>query len=1090
MGSVQFFLGQPHSGKTARCLAVYAPALRAARRAATTGSTLWLTPALESRHEVLERLLPLTDGVAFQSNVVTFDQFAERVLLETDQGDRAVVSLGRRLILRSLIRQAVAEKRLTYFESIAETDGFLDVVASFISELKRAEIWPHEFHAVCRGPSGKLSPRDAELHGLYDRYQTLLLERNWYDAEGRFWKARDTLQKQSGFWRELTLVVVDGFSDFTRTQQEMLEQLALAARDVIITLPLEQPLQRHELFAKPQNVLRELEQRFARAGVATTRKVFSCDAEFPSGLRQIHDRLFLNPRRVEPAADASGCEIVAATGNDGEKAAVALRIKRLLLAGTPARDIVVGVRSATASGQEWLRALTEAGIPAWCEVPPPWSRSPFLKMLFSLLQLQLEDWPFERLQRVLNSTLFRPPIPNWHPISGPRRVTSQLRRARLHSRRATMLQILNRRLQQAPEDDPERSPSELTFALQVLTHLANACDLLTHALPLDEWANRLAALTDRLGLAPRTADDPDRRDAEQLQRLLRSAAAVEAELGPPPPQRTLEELVDVLRDVIQSDPPHRGRDASGCVRIVGAETLRHLRPRHLFLAELTEDAFPARRGEDCLYSEAERVRFHQAGLTLSHRDLHQQEEMLLFYQAVARPTVRLTLSYSRVDSQGHEVFPSPYLSALKDLFDTSEQQKIEVHEGSLDPVPETFDAILTPTDLRLAAVMQAQRKRPGWWRGLLGEVSAAPTARNVLAAAHVAQQRFRTKGFTGYEGRLSIPRHLEGLEQAFGPHHQFSATELEEYAACPFRFWMSSVLEAKPLVSPDEATDVVSRGSLIHDVLARLADENSAEAPRIAQRFRELVEDLLRQRVAESDLQQALLEAERQVMDRWAGAVAEQHVKYHERLTTEQLSLQRTLPEVPFGTAGGADPSDPSERYPALELMHGGSTIRLGGRIDRIDVAEVNGRTVFNVIDYKTGRKPSFKWDDVRAGRLLQLALYTLAVARLQIAGPDAAAHEMGYWAVRHNGYSPCGDRKSESRVDIAVSEALEALLSETIGRLVAGIRAGLFVVDSADDRCTSSCPYATVCRVNQVRSLAEPLEKFRPEPLCASDPH
>ena len=44
--------------------------------------------------------------------------------------------------------------------------------------------------------------------------------------------------------------------------------------------------------------------------------------------------------------------------------------------------------------------------------------------------------------------------------------------------------------------------------------------------------------------------------------------------------------------------------------------------------------------------------------------------------------------------------------------------------------------------------------------------------------------------------------------------------------------------------------------------------------------------------------------------------------------------------------------------------------------------------------------------------------------------------------------------------------------LEETVAALVRGIRRGEFPVHSTDDRCTGYCPYATVCRINQVRSL------------------
>ena len=57
---------------------------------------------------------------------------------------------------RDLVRQIMVEQaargRLKHFSSIAATGGLLDLVCEFISELKRLEIWPEEFHRRLCGP--------------------------------------------------------------------------------------------------------------------------------------------------------------------------------------------------------------------------------------------------------------------------------------------------------------------------------------------------------------------------------------------------------------------------------------------------------------------------------------------------------------------------------------------------------------------------------------------------------------------------------------------------------------------------------------------------------------------------------------------------------------------------------------------------------------------------------------------------------------------------------------------------------------------------------------------------------------------------
>ena len=65
--------------------------------------------------------------------------------------------------------------------------------------------------------------------------------------------------------------------------------------------------------------------------------------------------------------------------------------------------------------------------------------------------------------------------------------------------------------------------------------------------------------------------------------------------------------------------------------------------------------------------------------------------------------------------------------------------------------------------------------------------------------------------------------------------------------------------------------------------------------------------------------------------------------------------------------------------------------------------------------------------------------------------------------------------RYNESMPFISVPEAIEeirAALAKIISALVRGIRRGCFPVFNREQRCTSYCPFSTICRIRQIRSL------------------
>ena len=158
-----------------------------------------------------------------------------------------------------------------------------------------------------------------------------------------------------------------------------------------------------------------------------------------------------------------------------------------------------------------------------------------------------------------------------------------------------------------------------------------------------------------------------------------------------------------------------------------------------------------------------------------------------------------------------------------------------------------------------------------------------------------------------------------------------------------------------------------------------------------------------------------------------------------------------------------------------FELVCGSETVRFSGRIDRIDLGQAGEQTVFNIVDYKSGRpSPRTSARSIDEGYSLQLPLYALA-ARELLSEQQAVSYRAAYWHVAANGYQEKDAVKFQldtaGQIQLSPEwESLEARLRLRVRSLVEGIRRGEFPMFSADDKCTSHCDFATVCRVNQTR--------------------
>ncbi len=1112
--SIEILAGSAGSGKTTELLALYRDALRTGLDQGRPGTTLWLAPTNRAQAELREKLLDGSLPAVFRPNLATFDAFADQVLNAAPRPATPLSPAMQRILLRRIVAQMSREKSLKHFEKIAGTSGFLDLVSAFIAELKRSQTWPEQFIEACT-KRGKTS-RDRELGSIYTLYQEALLTGQVYDGEGRFWSAREALE--AGHWgrfADLSLVVVDGFTDFTEAQYKILELLARKADRMLVGLLGEAPTVRSDLFAKTQGVIQRLEK--AVEVVVQPRPLAGAErlggaAASPPAIDHLARYLFANPRDIAPASNTQGVEVVAVAGQGGEVNLLAARIKRLLLEGVSPGKIVVALRDLDGYAGLIDEVFSAAGIPYACEAGTPLSRIAPFKALANLLALELEDWPFHRLRALLDSGLFRP---QWEEYAGGqavRDVAAELRRGELDQGRERILASLewsarphvtdNDGAAPGPVSSPSLNQPVADRALRLLRRLSEATNELRRSHDLDGWSGVMTTLTREFGFDHIPLDNepagPAREFGKTLAAILYDAARAERVAAIEPAKLTLREFAGELTDLIERQSLVPRRREEGCVRVLSAEQVRNLDVPYLFLAGLTERSFPQHRSDDCLYGEGERRELNELGLALGNRAQRAQEELLMFYGIVTRARKQLVLTHPSVTPDGQPLSPSPYLSGLIDLFD-----KVALKPGleeQLDPVP-LRERILSTADVRVHGMSQALAGRPALFRAVCensggANRDSAQAAANCLAAIEMNVRRFHTAGFTNFEGRLENQRNVELLGQRFSADREFSATQLEAYARCPFRFFMSHVLAIEPVAAPEIETDYGRRGTLIHEILADLhkalfdsreasgAGRDITRGEDVAALFQKLLDEKLQERAPASQIHAALQRIEQRLLAEWGIAYGRQWDEY-----VAGLPREGDAPPMParFETTFGAKAQDAASEMGASQPLvfgTGPETVLVGGRIDRIDIGRVDGTTVFTVIDYKSGRRGGTKHDTLESGRMLQLVLYTLAASRLELAGKGARPWQLGYWHIRETGFdSEARQRRTKAGeplppIEGDVWDALVLTLEQIVPQLAAGIRSGQFPVYNEDPQCTAGCPYNTVCRVAQIRALPDAMGK------------
>jgi ATP-dependent helicase/DNAse subunit B len=355
-------------------------------------------------------------------------------------------------------------------------------------------------------------------------------------------------------------------------------------------------------------------------------------------------------------------------------------------------------------------------------------------------------------------------------------------------------------------------------------------------------------------------------------------------------------------------------------------------------------------------------------------------------------------------------------------------------------------------------------------------VKSSDLASNLADAATLAARRFG-KAHGPYDGLFRDPSVIAQAAELFGPERVFSPTALEDYVACPFKFFLRHVLYLEPLEEPREEIEVTRRGQAFHRALARLhrrlkeagVAEPTAEAEALALAELEaaIAEDVHR---APSPAAKELWRLEGRRLLRAAARYGDQWRKFLKPWRERGTAPQPHLFEVDFGltTVAGATP------YGPLVIRTAEVEVRVSGRIDRVDLAPLADGVGFWIIDYKTGRSQHYTGADLASFRKLQLTLYALAVEEVLLAGQGARPLGLAYWLVSEEGPKVALPGRN---VLLWLDETqrwrqVRRQLEEWVAMLVGHIRRGAFPLAPRSEHCTQTCPFGEVCRITQARSV------------------
>jgi len=988
-------------------------------------------------------------GGALGVSVGTFGDLFQEILARAGRPVAIAPEPARQRLLRLALRKLEADGQLPFYQPIAGTPGFLEVVGEAIAELKRGRVGPAAVSALAR--SMDRGPGLAEMARIFAEFEARLAEIAWTDREGLNDLAIQALKEQPGLLADMPLIAVDGFDSFEVAQLQALTALAGQVERLIVALPGSPAMERlaHRLFAKslaglrralPEAAIEELQTPSGEAAKVAPR------GPLPQPLVRLEAALF--ERDAEPFDPQGAIELIEAR-SPAEEAREALRwLKaRLVRDGLRLEDCAVIAPVPQRYGPLLRRAAAEFGVALRFTHGEPLIQAPAVSALLDLLELSRSNWSRRLTLQAVRSPYFDLGSFGFGP--GDALVLD----AASHAGQVVEgLDQWEEALNQLAQAEPNRAAEALeeglpTFAAptgEAAARLLEALQVLAKRLSPARprttagWVEWLEDLLDELDFPERTAADPDRAGAdlertafERLRETLRALVLGEIVTG----DQTLSagEFIDELSGAVEAATYQERLSGGPAVNVLGPLEARGGRYQAVVVMGLSEGLLPAVEREDPFLDEDTRAAL---GLEPSLG----REQPGLFYQAVTRADSHLLLTRPYLADDGEAWEASPFWRAVERTLSGS-ARRIRPED------PRPLQEAGSPQELLFwgvrrggmpASLLEPHRER---WAEL-------QHSRDVLAA------RSHPEPDGAYEGDLAVL--TQALSERFPADHLWSPSRLETYGACPHMFFASHLLGLEVREPPQPGLDAAQLGSILHEILeaAYSAAGDPSSVDSVLQALDQVRDPILDHAPERHGFRPTPL---------WAIERA-QHVEAL-RETVRALAEQGTdwVPiglELAFGIGG----------KPPLELQLAGRVARVRGIIDRLDQRPDGG---LRVIDYKTGRS-RLNVAELDEGRRIQLPLYAMAAQEALGLGQVVDGF---YWAIlaaergslRLSNYRTAEEAGgATSGVGGSTPEVGPAAAYATarghVGRIVDGVSAGVFPPMPPPGGCPEYCPAAAWC--------------------------
>ncbi|NLC66664.1 MAG: helicase-exonuclease AddAB subunit AddB [Clostridium sp.] len=921
-------------------------------------------------------LKDLKETSIFNVSVMSFNSIVKKVLNTVGGSNHDLVSeTGKTMLMTRALFNIKDE--LVYFKRVSKNTGFIELAKELVDQMKRFDIDIIEFEKIIDNLDDiELLQKLKDIKLFYSEYNKEL-SKNYIDLID---EANYSLEKfKDAFFLKDSFIYIDEFNDFSEIQYKILEKIFLYAKKTYISLTIDVEDRFNDIFYITKDTDNKLSKVAVESSTYIEKPIIIKDEtpkRFQKGkeLDHLQKEFFKYPSK-KFIKEPSNIKLYRAQNRYDEVERVCTDIINKTREDDTLKynDIAILCRDIESYESVIRSVFREHDLPIFLDKRLPIDGNLLSLYIISLLEMVVYGYSYENVFKLLKTGLTKMSIDDIHILenyilaydikgykynevfeySYPNIRDEKLNKIymdKVNNIREELILIYNDFLENIKEKITVKEKVELLFI-----HLSeNEIFEKTYKdIYIDE------------SIISKKSEGILKEQEEVNKSIIEIMDNFVEVLG----EDILEnkDFLSIFKAAIESHEAAIIPFTLDQIIVGDVARVKTGRIKNLYILGANDGIFPRTIRDDELLSDKDIIKIKEEGVEIGIDSRSKSfYEQFLVYTAFSTASEFMWISYAASDIDGKSLRPSIVISRLKNIFINLEEEvyinPYEVQNDgieSLDSRKGSFNKLIH----EMRRDIQGEDVNPLW-----GEVynyyDNNPEYKYKLKIAESGLE------YTNQVKSLSE----ESANKLYDKNLYLSVSKIEKFSECPFAYYVRYGLMAKErkfyeMTPPDI-------GTLMHSVIDQFTEDIKGIELGISSLDKEFIRESV-DLLVDKEIEKNNLIYKSSPRYRYMGEKVKKIIYKSIDTLTAQIAKGDFIPmfnELGFGVGSNLPPL-------AIDIPGEDKEALLMGRIDRIDVLEMEGKSYIRIIDYKSSDK-NISLNDVYYGLQLQLLVYLEVVLK------------------------------------------------------------------------------------------------------------